>query len=91
MKFIDKKFKFTEHAKLFHRSNSIKPSIDKVYCEKRTVPIKQPQEKTKCLHRKSFIVMNEGRCRRRFKLSALFTIKLSKTVQFHLSNTLAIK
>lgn len=68
-----------EHANLFHRFDSIKPLIDKLYCEITHDHVNGGGGKasTKCLHRNTFIVKNEGRGRRRFKLSALFTIKLS--------------
>lgn len=55
-----------EHANLYHRFDSIKPLIDKLYGK----VTHGGDKNTKCLHEKSFIVENEGRGRRRFKLSA---------------------
>lgn len=57
----------TEHANLYHRFDSIKPLIDKLYGE---VTHEGDDKNAKCLHEKTFIVKNEGRGRRRFKLSA---------------------
>lgn len=55
-----------EHANLYHRFDSIKPLIDKLYGE-----VTHGGDKNgECLHEKTFIVKNEGRGRRRFKLSA---------------------
>jgi hypothetical protein len=67
----------TEHANLFHRFDSIKPLIDKLYGE----VTHGGDKNSKCLQEKNFIVKNEGRGRRRFKLSAIvvpvYNIKLS--------------
>jgi hypothetical protein len=56
-----------EHANLFHRFDSIKPLIDKLYCD-----ITHSSDKAECLHRNSFIVERQGRGRRFDKIVCVY-------------------